>query len=158
MQARLASVEGLADQLDGGLETVAGVSDQIGAMLTAGERLTLPLDEVPEPVRSTLEPVVAALEEAKAAMLDPLRGLQATLAELQPQLELVARAAHETLDLLTESIGRVADAAAHCDDVADFVHDVATLSLGGEDAGSIESALADWQTLGPQIADARTAL
>ena len=71
--------------------------------------------------------------------------------------EVVAGAARETLGLLEEGIGRVADAAAHCDDVADFVHDVATLSVGGEDTGSIDSALADWQTLAPQIADARAA-
>ena len=158
MQARLGSVEGLANQLDGGLETIAGVGDRIGELLTAAEGLTIPLDEVPEPVRGTLEPVVAALDEAKAAMLEPLRGLQTTLDELRPQLELVAGAARETLGLLEEGIGRVADAAAHCDDVADFVHDVATLSVGGEDTGSIDSALADWQTLAPQIADARAAL
>jgi hypothetical protein len=158
MRARLASVQGLADRLDGGLETVTAVGDRIGELLAAAEGLALPLDEVPEPVRGTLEPAVAALEEAKAGLLEPLRELQATLAALRPQLEVVAGAAHETLGLLGEGIGRVTDAAAHCDDVAGFVHDVATLSVDGEDAGSIDSALADWHTLGPQIADARAAL
>jgi hypothetical protein len=158
MQQRMTAVEGISEQLDGGIEALDGLGPRIGALADGLGGLALPLDDVPEPARGMLEPVATALDEAKATLLAPLRELQATFDELRPQLELVAAAAHDTLELLSESIGRVGDAAAHCDDIADFVNDVAGLAIDPAAGEGLDAAVADWAGLEPQIQDAWAAL
>jgi hypothetical protein len=161
MQSRLATVEGLADQLSGGIETLDAFGGRIDELVATADAPIPALDDVPQELRSAIDPLIAAFEAAKPALLEPLRQLQGELAELRPQLEAAAEAAHDTVAVLQEGVERVAEAAASCDDISEFVNDLAALPAAlatGQEAVSIDATLADWRTLGPDIAAARAAL